>query len=168
MEKKIARCILTTQCNLKCDYCCNRIPSIQQSFKFTTMDQFIEISKNYTDINISGGEPMLAPEKLRDLVEHIHHKSDARIWLYTNGTICPNIGRIGDLPFDGVNIGIHDNFGVIKKNVESWNGCANIKVHVQRGHLTSEIDNFCMYHDIPIKLWELDNCNNTQEDRFII
>ena len=93
---KIARVLITTGCNLKCTYCCNKIPEVQDTFKMVTFDQFVENANQYDVINISGGEPMLVIEKMQGLIrciEYSEFKGD--LYLYTNGYE----DRYGDIDF---------------------------------------------------------------------
>lgn len=160
----ICRVLITTECNLKCKYCCNKLVDIKNSFKMTTFDEFIEKSHIYNEINISGGEPILSEDKLGRLLAKLPIVT--KTYLYTNGTILPsiNVERL-----DGVNIGIHNNFNYIKTNILSWKVFnKNIRVQCQDIKVTNEIKDFCVHNNIKLVLWTMNECNRTQEDRYII
>ncbi|NJK96553.1 MAG: radical SAM protein [Bacteroidales bacterium] len=98
---------------MSCNYCCNKLDIIQNSFKMVTFDKFIDLSTRYTDINISGGEPLLSEIKLYRMLKLLSSKINK--WLYTNGTLLPNT----KLDVNGVNIGIHENFDKIQNNIQN-------------------------------------------------
>jgi len=175
---KIARVLVTTECNLKCHYCCNKMPEIQASFKMTTMGEFLERANEYSGINISGGEPLLAVEKTCTMIRTIKNTSSAKVYIYTNAMIRPYTKHWKTLSLlDGVNIGVHGNFDNIKTNILVWidilktrapNLNHTIRVHVQDIKCTPEIVSFCNQNGITLYLWELNNCNKIQEDRYIL
>lgn len=168
----VARVLITTECNLKCSYCCNKIKEVQDSFKMTTMDQFVENANKYTDINISGGEPLLAQDKLRNLINLLYIKTYANIWLYSNG-----LPSIDDVTIEslrrcnGINIGCHDNFGILKYKVLFLRyavGYEKIRLQIEDVKYSDEIKDFCTKNNINVKLWKRNDCFATEEDRFII
>lgn len=168
---KLARVLVTTQCNLKCSYCCNKIPEIQKSFSMTTMDEFVERAKEYDVVNISGGEPLLSEDKLTRLVEDLYTHSNAKIYLYTNGTVLPKSNSRIYRILNGVSIGVHNNFNKIRSNVILWRHevvFGTIRLLIRDTEVTKEIEDFCRQNDIVLVTWKLNDCNKTQEDRFII
>jgi hypothetical protein len=76
-----ARVLITKKCDRDCDGCCNK-SSILDSMKDITD---LQILQEYQVIMITGGEPILVPEKLMDLLhwldEHMEHTTP--IYLYS-------------------------------------------------------------------------------------
>jgi pyruvate-formate lyase-activating enzyme len=162
---KIARVIITTECNLACSYCCNKLPEIQESFKMTTFDEFIKM--DFDIFNISGGEPMLNINKLLRLLTELN-KKECKIYLYTNGLITDRINEIAPL-IDGVNIGAHSNQHFAALGAEQWKKyIRNVRYHVQENKLENDVRERLNENNISIKEWKLNECNNTKEERFII
>jgi len=109
------RIILTTECNLRCEYCCNKMSCIQDQFKMRTFDEIA--SSNYKTYCFSGGEPVLAWNKMTRLAELIRSKNqEAEFFLYSNGLMLKvhHLKDLLDLGFGGINVGVHKNtFGNI-------------------------------------------------------
>lgn len=167
---KIARVLITTRCNLSCTYCCNKIPEIQDSFKMTTFDQFINMK--YDVVNISGGEPMLEVVKLYKLLYKLKFKPNSpKRYLYTNGYIekSNDVELLGSF-LDGVNIGYHNTSTFDLLSLYDWSdACSNVILHYnQDKHLPDYILNVCQYYNIKWKGWKMNECNNIKEDRWII
>ena len=78
---KSARVITTFECNRNCPYCSNNYESLISQGREEDNLNFIE---DYDEIILTGGEPMLYPEQIIDLVIKIREiKSDIIIYLYT-------------------------------------------------------------------------------------
>ena len=77
---KSARVIMTLACERHCVYCSNYYQSIMQSAK--EIDNIDEVS-DFDEILLTGGEPMLFPEKLIKIIEQIRKNSFAAIYLYS-------------------------------------------------------------------------------------
>lgn len=161
---KTARVIITTECNFNCGYCCNKLPSIKRSFKMTTMDEFLEM--NYSVVNITGGEPMLCPGKLRKLINGIRC---ADIYLYTNG-----YGKHCDKKWiakrvQGINVGAHHDMDYALSSAVHWRQFNdNVILHIEDDRVTSELIEKCNLNKIKVKTWTRNNCNKAKEDRWII
>lgn len=76
---KSARLIVTYKCKHDCSGCCNKqlnkseIPEINS----------IEELKDYDEIIITGGEPFLFPDKLKELISEIKKNGNQKIIIYT-------------------------------------------------------------------------------------
>lgn len=95
MEK--LRLLVTTKCPNKCPMCCNNSWDFS---KLPVIEHF-----NYKEIMITGGEPLLFPEKLSNLAESIRtvqklaYGNKGKLFLYTAlADMLPNYIRY----FDGV------------------------------------------------------------------
>lgn len=80
MLKKTARVIVTFECNRNCPGCCNKkLP------EYKVIHNINELLA-YQEIVITGGEPMLIPGKVMDLVDGLRTDCDYRgkIYMYTS------------------------------------------------------------------------------------
>lgn len=101
---KSARLIVTYKCNHDCSGCCNKqlnkseIPEINS----------IEELKDYDEILITGGEPFLFPEKLKELIKEIKKNGNQKIIIYTTPEYTiEDFNEISKL-VDGITITIHN------------------------------------------------------------
>ena len=100
---KKARLITTLECPRNCEGCCNT----QSMIKSATVIENIEDLKSYNEINITGGEPVMFPEKLIKLLKRIYKfKPNPTMYLYMS--ICNVIYdyKICSI-VDGINYTIH-------------------------------------------------------------
>jgi len=78
---KQARVVVTFKCPRSCPGCCNTYSSIMASAK--TIHNFDGL-KDYDVIMLTGGEPMLFPDRTIKMADIIHKKApNAKIFLYT-------------------------------------------------------------------------------------
>lgn len=168
ITKKTARVLITTECNLKCEYCCNKLPEIQNGFKMTTFDQFVKM--DYETVNISGGEPMLVVDKLENLAHELNKKEHSpNIYIYTNGFNYPNDIKGIARMIDGVNIGCHESFEKSFLKAMSWQyHINNIRFHIEKGKLTKDQREILLENGFGIKEWVMNECDGISEDRWII
>lgn len=76
-----ARVITTFECNRNCPYCSNNYESLISQAR---EEDNLDFVKNYDEIILTGGEPMLYPGQLSNLILRIRGiKSDVKIYLYT-------------------------------------------------------------------------------------
>lgn len=157
-----ARVLITTECNLKCPYCCNKLKNIQESIKFITYDEFVGC--NYDEVNISGGEPMIELDKLKRLLPKIKGKK----YLYTNGHRYYRAFEVAD-QLDGVNIGYHTNFDKTLHAALHWKKFVkNVRFHAESGKLTKKQKKLLDKSNIDVVEWIKDDCDKSKEDRWII
>ena len=169
---KRCRVLITSECNLRCEYCCNKLPEVQATIKMTTMDQFIEeIAPKYEEISISGGEPMLAEDKLINIIYSL--PENAKKYLYTNGSYSPSIIFPIHL-LNGVNIGVHQELNSSDllcwlKEIAESNPTCSLRFHMQEGVSFPNTEEFAILYNIPIIRWQMNKCGDpTTEDRYII
>ncbi len=71
--KKTLRLLLTLDCNLTCQYCCNNISEINSKFIKKKLDD-INFDA-YSNVCISGGEPLVQLQKQPDIYSlYRYHK----------------------------------------------------------------------------------------------
>lgn len=96
------RLIVTSKCNRTCEGCCNKDYDLESL-------PIVESYEGYEIIMLSGGEPMLYPEKLEALIKEIREQnSTAKIYLYT--ALVDNVAAsltILEL-VDGLTLTLHD------------------------------------------------------------
>ncbi len=75
-----ARLITTLDCNRKCHYCCNTTTMLAQA---TIITDLAELG-NYSEVCITGGEPMLYPDETEQIIYDLRFQNPHRkIYLYT-------------------------------------------------------------------------------------
>jgi organic radical activating enzyme len=81
MKKRTARVIITKACQRNCSYCCNEYDGIMASARTITS---LDALKEYEEICITGGEPMLMPARTRTIIEQLLKLNpNVTIYLYT-------------------------------------------------------------------------------------
>jgi len=82
MQKTKARLLITEECNRNCSYCCNHYYNIMKNTKY--INSLDELPVNLTEIMITGGEPMLFPQKTKDISIKLKKKYPfSKLYLYT-------------------------------------------------------------------------------------
>lgn len=77
--KDTARIMISPKCNKACSYCCNEQQGVLDMFKPVTDLQFLA---RYKNICITGGEPMLFPDKVLSVAAYARNM-DLKVYLYT-------------------------------------------------------------------------------------
>lgn len=77
--KNTARVLVTAKCNKDCSYCCNKKPGVLESAKVV---QDLKFLAEYHNLCISGGEPMLYPGMVMNLIREADDLG-LDIYLYT-------------------------------------------------------------------------------------
>jgi len=97
IKMKTGRIIVTYKCPKNCVGCCNKDWKYDPPKPITHYD--------YDEIVITGGEPLLFPDKVIALAKEIKEQSTAKILLYTAKTE----GFMEILPYvDGITFTLHD------------------------------------------------------------
>ena len=73
------RLLVTTKCNRHCVGCCNNSYDLENLPVAHDNDEFLK----YSEIIITGGEPMLNPYEVVKLVNRLRSITDAKLILYT-------------------------------------------------------------------------------------
>jgi len=100
---KKARVLLWEDCNRNCEGCCNKSIDLKALPQVNMRDL-----KKYDTIILTGGEPMLYPERLLTISNGLRKKfPDTKLVLYTAKVNDPLWRRIA-INFDGVTITLYD------------------------------------------------------------
>ena len=159
--KKTLRLLLTLDCNLTCQYCCNNISEINSKFIKKKLDD-INFDA-YSNVCISGGEPLVQFNKFYEVFQII--PLEIPIYLYTNGLLL-NINKASY--FNGINIGIHYKEQlkeILTKNptLLSYKG---LRLCVQDIHKEEYLPNI---PDKYIKTWKMNDCfNNIDTEDWVL
>ncbi len=81
-------------CNLKCRFCDTKLSDYKEQ---TAEDLMAEINRfdDYHSLSITGGEPLLQVEFLKDLLTYIR-AAKKKVYLETNGTLAKEVAEIID------------------------------------------------------------------------
>ena len=142
---KKLRLLLFEKCNRRCKGCCNNEWDLEA----------LPICYNYSgydEIMLTGGEPMLRPDLVRQVVREIREQSNAKIYLYT--------AKVDDLKasldiikrIDGMTVTLHEQadlaswirFSLVLKSQVRFSTAKSLRLNVFRGVNT---------RDVPIKGW---------------
>ncbi|MCK5609203.1 4Fe-4S cluster-binding domain-containing protein [Candidatus Pacearchaeota archaeon] len=100
MKKKL-RLVLWEECNRSCEGCCNK------DVDFTKMETVRSVT-NYDLIMLTGGEPMLYPEKVMSICESIRRMTATPIIMYT-AKVDDMESCVDVLPWlDGITVTLHE------------------------------------------------------------
>lgn len=98
---KKLRLLITEKCNRNCEGCCNKEWDLSSLPICTSFD-------GYDEIKLTGGEPLLKPSILIDVIAKIRHDNPlAKIFLYTANTYDDTLLAFIDL-VDGMTYTIHE------------------------------------------------------------
>jgi len=97
---KKLRLLFTQDCNRNCEGCCNK------DWDLDSLPKCTDYSK-YDEILITGGEPMLYPDRLDFLINKIRKESEAKIYIYTAKPTHVLIYWIKESKIDGITLTIH-------------------------------------------------------------
>jgi len=160
MRKKTLRIILTQECHYYCNYCCNKLPEVQEKIWFKSEKEIADMirSKGYSAICLTGGEPLLEPQYV-GYFSAMAKDYNMPIYLYTDGLL---LSKECIKMFDGINIGIHkkNQIRMILKNMPGILTYKNIRLRVE------DTGRYELANNIPdeyIKTWTMNNCNNSFE-----
>jgi MoaA/NifB/PqqE/SkfB family radical SAM enzyme len=112
VEKTSGRLIVTYKCFQSCAGCCNRNWKGDLPKKIT----FVQELKQYEEILITGGEPLLFVSNLMHLIERMRKHLKSRIILYTAAPSYADLKRVAPL-VDGLTVTIHTDADVDRFNM---------------------------------------------------
>jgi len=81
-------------CNLKCNFCDTKLDYCDKKTVFELVDE-INSFNDYHSLSITGGEPLLQIDFLKDLLKLIK-KQKQKVYLETNGTLPENLSEVID------------------------------------------------------------------------
>lgn len=159
-QLKECRVILTWDCNLECEYCCNKYPEIKSSFKPLTDPGILE---QYDIVKISGGEPTLYDNDLYALMGWV--RSDTKMYLYTNGNTIHPLIKFYEMGGWGVNYSPHSgiNFELVR---EVCGHGFPLRVRLQKGEYSGKDFSLLRNHGCKVDLWAIGECDTVTEDRW--
>lgn len=104
-RKAKLRLLVTTQCNRNCSKCCNKDWDMAGLPKISVTQ-----AAKYNEIMITGGEPLLYPEKVNELMlAIISINPSARIFIYTaNIRELASGSTLDSSLFSGVHVTLHE------------------------------------------------------------
>ena len=105
----IARVILTFDCDKDCSYCCNKYGHIVGKAKSICRAEEL---RGFSTILITGGEPMLKPEKVLSFIGEIKRVNPrAKIYLYTAKFTVDVLDILSYI--DGVHFTLHADIDIV-------------------------------------------------------
>ena len=166
-EKDTLRILVSWACNLRCSYCCNEQPRFREQFKSVVLSD-IDFSQ-YKRICISGGEPLLYPDRIRAIAECI--RKDQIVILYTNGLrLTPQKAQqLDSWGIQFINVGLHlpsafeAQISACKKAVEHTS--IGLRFHVRDIYADALKSR---YADVQFQFWKLNDCDRANEERLIV
>jgi hypothetical protein len=165
-KKDTLRVLVSWKCNFKCTYCCNdTLPEIRAGIQEMRLND-LDFTR-YFVICISGGEPLLFPERVKAVCDRARGKF---IVLYTNGTkMTPGIAaRLSEWGVNAINVGLHypKTFDLLIARVKHSVGWLpmSVRFHVEDTHviLTEK------YRGAQFRFWRRDDCERENEDRVVL
>lgn len=165
--KNTLRVLVGWGCNLHCAYCCNRQERFRSQFKTIP---FSDIEwQRYPVVCISGGEPLLFPERVEKACRAAVGKL---IVLYTNGTGLTQLMAQAWRKWGvrAVNVGVHGGdfaaASVVSNALTCFKG-TGIALRFQAQDVHREY--FEMVHPgVIFKFWRMDDCDRENETRVIV
>jgi organic radical activating enzyme len=101
------RLLFTKDCIRNCEGCCNKQWDLD---KLPVFDINSDDTSMYSEILITGGEPLLYPERLYKLLFNLYRKNfNGEVYIYTAWTKLWSLDQLDIIKFvDGFTITIHD------------------------------------------------------------
>lgn len=164
--KDTLRVLVSWKCNFRCSYCCNdTLPTVRAGIKPIQMED-LDLEP-YRVVCISGGEPLLFLDRVKEVCERARGKF---IVLYTNGTkMTPGVAaRLAEWGVHAINVGLHypRTFDLLIARVKNSVGRLpmSIRFHVEDTHTE-----LAMRHPgVAFKFWHRDDCDRDNEDRVVL
>jgi len=133
------RLLLWRECNRKCEDCCNQYWDLNALKKTTNF-------KGYSEILLTGGEPMLKPLTVAKICTEIKRQTDAPIYMYTAKIDClVSIESLLHGWIDGITLTLHEqkdvqHFAVLNYNLLLKDIRKSFRLNVFKGIDISGID----------------------------
>lgn len=164
MNKPTEHCrvVVTDDCNLSCEFCCMQDDDVYNSFTDATA---LHIARQkHKEVNITGGEPLLALPQVIMLSQIVRYFNPAvSVYLYTNGEMLNlfNVEILASCGVVGLNISLH-NWEELDHSLMAWVHRNKIPIRflANKDELNEEIEEMVDDYQIPIRIWELDDCND--------
>jgi len=166
---KALKIVISWDCNLDCEYCCNKQSAIKESFKPITVAQIS--NSNYDTYQITGGEPLL-PMNRRQLYEVLNAIPKGKpIYIYTNGVYLDmDIAKILRLfKVKGINLGLHHRQWSAENPID-WDELKEINKHIPIRLWVQ--DTVVILPDVPtefeIHRWHMNDCADSVAERVYV
>jgi len=159
--------MVTTKCTLRCENCCNLMPYYESHSPFSAssiLQAINNLSKNVdlvSEFRLIGGEPFLNKDWANIASGISDAYPDQEIFVYTNGTICPQEDDFARIAGRKVNI-IITSYGELSRRLnrleqlldkyslnyvttpaEHWVDCSSIKHHKRTPERLKEVFKEC-------------------------
>lgn len=172
MERNNCRVVLTDRCNLTCKFCCMKDKDIYSSF--VNQPALLIAMREYDEIAITGGEPLLEPEKLIQFICLLKYfNKDAKIYLYTNGRLLQSeiAATLKLAGLTGINWSPKEKPNLIRKQQICFihNCLIPVRILVQDKLMDDSLLQYSIDNEMQIRQWTIGDCYNMEiEDRFRI
>ena len=162
MSKKL-RLLVFEDCNRKCEGCCNK------DWDLTSIPVESDFSK-YSAVFLTGGEPLLKPELLKQTIKQIKKVNDCRILMYT--AMMHKVERFKEILnlIDGYTLTIHEpedvkDFEVLCQNLtpQDVEG-KSLRLNIFAG---IEVNNIPSYWSVKKDMEWIVNCPLPQDEVFM-
>ncbi len=166
------RVVLTDRCNLNCEFCCMKDTDICNSFK-TRRALHIAVDR-YKEIGITGGEPLLEPEKLIQFICLLKYfNKDAKVHLYTNGVLLHSeiAATLQLAGLTGINWSPHSKPTLLDYHRICFvhNCLMPVRILIQDVLVDDKLLQFAIDNSMQIRQWTIGDCENMEpEDRYRI
>jgi len=172
--KAITRIIITMDCHRNCNYCINQYPSVVEQANIISGPGSIPSYGTYV---ITGGEPLLDPDKLKSLIGSLRTiNPSSRIYFHTtlfNGDLFDVLNIA-----DGITLTLHDdmsraelvNFKLVQENFGIFDrGDRTLFLNIGEGFRDTDIVQWELWDQIKRMRWlDGDNFEMTFEDLYIL
>lgn len=166
MMKDTIRVLVSWECNMRCSYCCNKLPEVRSQIKPAHLEG-IDFAR-YQTVCITGGEPLLYPTRVRDVCQRV--PIGKLIVLYTNGIRLtgPTCQALASWGVSAINVGLHlpATFDWLIDRVRTATAGLglNVRFHVQDVHR----DLAARFPTAEFRFWKMDDCGRENEDRVVL
>ncbi len=172
MNRNNCQVVLTDRCNLSCEFCCMKQEEVHDSFESMTAFNIAVIG--YDEIAITGGEPLLEPEKLVQFICLLKYfNKDAKIYLYTNGCLLQSeiAATLKIAGLTGINWSPKEKPDPYRREQVCFihNCLIPIRILVQDKLMDVNIWQYSINNGMQIRQWTLGDCDNMEsKDRYRI
>jgi len=83
-------------CNLDCGYCDTVLESYRSFSKETLLHRIMDFQEEYNELAITGGEPLLSADFLKEFLPLFSRHHNRNIFLETNGTLPDELKKVVD------------------------------------------------------------------------
>lgn len=81
-------------CNLNCRYCDTRLESYKSFTKEALLGKILDFEDDYNEFTVTGGEPLLYADFLKEFLPLFRKHRDHRIYLETNGVLFDGLKKV--------------------------------------------------------------------------